>query len=152
MRKYVLDTNIYIAAARDRRFGVELVQFAGSHLPQLYLHAVVVQELMVGAIHDQARRRVEREIVQPFEKRGRIVVPSYRSWKRSGEIVSALLKDRTLTAGGVARSFANDAVLAASCHEEGLIVITRNQADFQRISKIEAVSFAAPWPKTGNVA
>ena len=150
MRKYVLDTNIYIAAARDRKFGAELVQFAGSYVPQLYLHAVVVQELMAGAINAEARRRLEREVIQPFEKRGRIVVPSYKAWKRSGEIVASLIKDRVLTVGGVPRSFANDALLAASCREESMTVVTRNEGDFRRISKVEGVSYSGPWPRRGS--
>ena len=143
---YVLDTNIYIAAARDRAFGAELVQFAGSYLPQLHLHAVVVQELMAGAIHEEARKRLDRELIQPFEKRGRIVVPSYRAWKRSGEIVAALLKKKALTVGGVPRSFSNDALLASSCREEGLTLITRNAIDFRRIATVEQVGFLEPWP------
>jgi predicted nucleic acid-binding protein len=147
VKKFVLDTNIYIAAARDRRFGAELVQFAGSYLPQLYLHAVVVQELMAGAIQEGARRRLERDVIQPFEKRGRIVLPTYRAWKRSGEIVATLVKEKVLTVGGVSRSFWNDAVLAVSCREEGVTVITRNEADFKRISKVERVSYVGPWPQ-----
>jgi predicted nucleic acid-binding protein len=111
---------------------------------------VVVQELMAGAINAEARRRLEREVIQPFEKRGRIVVPSYKAWKRSGEIVASLIKDRVLTVGGVPRSFANDALLAASCREESMTVVTRNEGDFRRISKVEGVSYSGPWPRGGS--
>ncbi|MEX1184862.1 MAG: type II toxin-antitoxin system VapC family toxin [Gemmatimonadota bacterium] len=146
MSKYVLDTNIYIAAARDRVFGAELIEFVASFLPRIHLHAVVVQELVRGAISERARRQLKRDIIGPFEKRGRVIVPSYRAWKTSGEIVSQLVERSMLTAGGVPRSFMNDALLAASCREEGLTLITRNEHDFSRISTVEQISFQAPFP------
>ena len=48
MAKYVLDTNLYIAADRDAGSAEELVGFYRVALPRTYLHAVVVQELMAG--------------------------------------------------------------------------------------------------------
>jgi predicted nucleic acid-binding protein len=146
VRKFVLDTNIYIAAARDSDFGAALVQFARSCLPQMYLHAVVAQELIAGTIHDRAARQLERGIIGPFEKRGRLIVPTYRSWKRSGEIIAKLIRARKLTVGGVPRSFMNDAVLAASCRETGVTIITLNEGDFRRIASVEGVDFEVPWP------
>jgi predicted nucleic acid-binding protein len=147
VKKYVLDTNIYVTAARNASFGTELIQFVGSFLPQLYLHAVVVQELMRGAITTSARKRLEREVVQPFEKRGRVLTPGYGAWKRSGEIIADLVDGRVISAGGVAASFMNDVLLAASCREHGVSVITLNETDFQRIGSVERVEFVGPWPR-----
>jgi predicted nucleic acid-binding protein len=146
--KFVLDTNIYVTASRSPAFGAELVQFASNVLPRIYLHAVVVQELLRGAIHEQARHRLERELILPFEKRGRIIVPSYRAWKRSGEIIAELVERNVLTAGGVSQSFTNDTVLAASCREHGIALITLNESDFARIATVEPIPFHVPWPRT----
>jgi predicted nucleic acid-binding protein len=40
----------------------------------------------------------------------------------------------------------NDALLAASCREAGVVLVTRNLADFQRIAQVEPVRFQEPWP------
>jgi predicted nucleic acid-binding protein len=146
LKKFVLDSNIFITAARNEQFAGELIRFTERFLPQLYLHAVVVQELYTGAINSQARGAVERHIAQPFEKRGRLIVPSYEAWKRSGEIVAALVEKKVLTSGGIPRSFMNDVVLAASCREEGAEIVTLNERDFNRIQQIEKVACSAPWP------
>jgi predicted nucleic acid-binding protein len=148
VKKYVLDTNVYITAARDEEFGAEVAQFVGGFLPQIYLHAVVVQELTRGAINASARRRLDQDVIQPFEKRGRIVVPRYTAWKRSGEVVAELVDRKRVSAGGVLQSFVNDALLAVSCREEGMTLITMNAVDFARIALVEKISFEMPWPRT----
>jgi predicted nucleic acid-binding protein len=147
VRKYVLDTNIFVTATRDNSFGTELSQFVGSFLPQIYLHAVVVQELMRGAITEEAQKKVTREVVQPFEKRGRILTPSYAAWKRSGEVVAELVNARLVTAGGLPGSFMNDVLLATSCRDSGVTLVTLNGADFQRIRRVESVEYVEPWPR-----
>lgn len=146
MRKYVLDSNIFITAARNEQFAGELIRFTERFLPQLYLHAVVVQELYTGAIDAQARGTIERNLARPFEKRGRLIVPSYNAWKRSGEIVAVLVEKKVLTSGGIPKSFMNDVVLAASCREEGAAIVTLNEHDFSRIQQVEKVAYSAPWP------
>ena len=39
MPKYVLDTNVYVAASRDRRAAEALIGFYAANLPATYLHA-----------------------------------------------------------------------------------------------------------------
>jgi predicted nucleic acid-binding protein len=146
LKKYVLDSNIYITAARNSEFAAELIRFSERFLPQLYLHAVTVQELYTGAINYQARKFVGRQIAEPFERRRRLLVPSYQAWKKSGEVIAALVEKRALTAGGVPPSFANDVLLAVSCREAGAVVITLNERDFVRIEEVERVPFTTPWP------
>ena len=146
MTRYVLDTNLYVEAVRDRSAAAGLAQFSSMYLPQIHLHAVVAQELMIGAINASARKQLDRDLVQPFERRGRVIVPGYRAWKRSGEVIAELTELKALSRGGVARSFLNDVLLAVSCREEGFTIITPNTADFARIQKVEAVRYVAPWP------
>ena len=146
MTQFVLDSNLYIEAVRDQAKAAALAEFTIASLTAILLHAVVVQELLAGAVSESARRDVHRDLVQPFERRGRILTPSYHAWRRSGEIVATLIERGELTVGGVPRSFTNDAVLAASCREEGVTLITRNRRDFERIQRLERFRFADPWP------
>ncbi len=147
MKRYVLDTNVFIDAMRDRGKAEELEAFSSAFLPFLHLHAVVAQELLAGAVTPRWRREIEAALIDPFERRGRVVVPSLAAWKRSGEIVSELVARKSLTAGGVPRSFLNDALLAASCREQGLTLVTRNRSDFALIATLEPVDWTEPWPR-----
>ena len=146
MPKYVLDTNLYIAANRDRVAADSLVGFYAANLPATYLHATVAQELMLGALDAAGRRQVREAYLRPFEARGRVIVPSYEAWVRSGELVATLVERGALSPGGFTRSFLNDALLAASCREHGVTLITSNIRDFVQLQQVERFEFAAPWP------
>jgi predicted nucleic acid-binding protein len=146
VRKYVLDTNLYIAADRAEAGAEELIQFYSAFLPFTYLHATVVQELLAGAVDAKRGRRIQEAYVAPFESRGRLVTPSFRTWKRSGEVVATLVRNGSISPGGFARSFLNDVLIAVSCRESGLTLVTRNQADFRRIQQVEHFEFIPPWP------
>ena len=146
MTRYVLDTNLFIEAARDRRKAEELKVFSSAFLPFLQFHSVVAQELLAGAITARWRRELVEAVIGPYARRGRVVVPSFAAWTRSGEIVAELVESKALPAGGVARSFANDALIAASCREEGLMLVTRNRRDLELIARVEAVRWTEPWP------
>jgi predicted nucleic acid-binding protein len=147
VKRYVVDSNLYIEAIRDSRTAPALAEFVVAYAPNLLLHAIVAQELTAGATSTRSRRQLERELLQPFERRGRLVVPTYAAWKRSGEIIAELIARGDLSVGGVPRSFPNDALIAASCREAGVTLITRNRADFDRIRKVEPVGIQAPWPR-----
>ena len=149
MKKYVLDTNLYIAAGRDRAAAAALEAFYVAHLPATYLHAIVAQELLAGTLKPGQRREVRDGYLRPFERRRRVVVPSYEAWARSGELVALLIQRRVLSVGGVSRSFLNDALLAASCRMEGVTLVTANVADFERLRLVETFDFVPPWPTGG---
>ncbi len=146
MTRYVLDTYLFIEAARDRAKAEEVMAFSSAFLPFLYFHAVVAQELLAGARTARWRKQLGELVIGPYLRRGRVVVPSFAAWRRSGEIVAELVVAKVLPAGGVARSFANDALIAASCREEGLTVVTRNAGDFELIARVEPVRWTEPWP------
>jgi predicted nucleic acid-binding protein len=62
--KYVLDTNIFVQADRDQAWAEELVAFYAAFLPATFLHAVVVQELLLGAVDALfSERRVAGRLV-----------------------------------------------------------------------------------------
>lgn len=147
MKRYVLDTNLYIEAARSHTKAEELAAFVSEFLPRIFLHAVVAEELVAGATSSEWRREIERGIIGPFERRGRVVTPTFTAWKRAGAVVADLIERHRLSRGGVSRSFLNDALLATSCRDVGVTIVTGNTADFELIAEVEPVRVSAPWPK-----
>ena len=146
MKRFVLDTNIYVAADRNVINAEELVAFYAAWLPATYLHAVVAQELLLGAVDARRGAAIRAAYVRPFESRGRIVTPSFANWARSGEIVAQLVRDKVISPGGFGRSFLNDVLLAVSCRMFGLTLVTNNLRDFERIRRVEKFDFIPPWP------
>ena len=147
MTKYVLDTNILVHAERDPAWAEQLAAFYLAFLPATFLHAIVVQEVLVAAVSARRGRALYEGYVAPFEERGRVLTPSYSAWRRSGQVVAALIQRRRLSPGGFSRSFLNDVLLAVSCREAGAVLITTNTADFARIRTVERFRFVEPWPK-----
>ena len=146
MRRYVLDTNLYIAATRSDEAADRLKAFCARSLPYLYLHSVVAQELLAGAIDPGLERATQAELIAPFEAVGRVLTPSHHAWKRAGEIMARLVRGKQLSPGGFRKSFLNDCVLAASLREHGFVLVTANIKDFELIRSIEAVDVVPPWP------
>lgn len=147
-RKYLIDTSLYIDAIRDARKAEELEEFSSAFAPLLYMSSVVAKELIVGADpNKRARRRVERALIAPFERVGRVVTPGHRAWKRAGEIVARLSRNMDPIYGEPVRSsFWNDALIAASCAESGLTLVSRNAKDCRRVLSVLPFKFAEPWP------
>lgn len=140
-RRYALDTNIYIRAFRDAEFNAALQVFHTSFAPWERLSAVVVQELRAGAKGTQMRE-LERHIVSPFERRGRVFTPTYAAWKEAGEVLAELIERKLTDWRNVSRAFVNDVLLAASCRETGIVLVTDNVGDFERIARVLRFSFA----------
>lgn len=65
--------------------------------------------------------------------------PGHRSSK-------ARAQRKLMNPGGFKRSFFNDCVLAASCRECGLTLITQNRNDFDLIRKVHPFDYTEPWP------
>lgn len=109
----------------------------------MHLSAVVVQELRAG-VRGRDASRLESSIVEPFERRGRLITPSYSAWKEAGRVLSELIAPARWNT--VTRSFVNDVLLAMSCREAGVVLVTTNLGDFTRIASVRAFEFVAPWP------
>jgi predicted nucleic acid-binding protein len=146
VKRFVLDTNLYIAADRDVAAAEELTTFYAASLPVVYLHAVVAQELLVGAVDARRGVAIRNAYVRPFESRRRVVTPSFAHWARSGEVVAQLVREKAISPGGFGRSFLNDVLLAVSCGASGLTLVTSNLSDFERIRRVERFDFVSPWP------
>jgi len=120
-----------------------LSAFYASHTPFTYLSAVVVQELRSGVRGGDARR-LETGVIAPFERRRRLITPSYAAWKEAGRVLAELIGPKAWK--GVSRSFVNDVLLAVSCRETGTTLVTENLDDFMRIATVRPFAFVRPWP------
>ena len=144
--KYTLDTNLFVDAFRDDAAAAALDAFLRRALAVTFLSSVVVQELRAGARAAKAATALQRGIFAPFERRHRVVAPSAAAFKESGRILAGLaVRDG---ADGVRgnRSLANDTLLAASCRERGLTLVS-NEGDFDRIRPLLAgFRLVRPWP------
>jgi predicted nucleic acid-binding protein len=123
--KYVLDTNLFIDAFRDQSTNIELQGFHEAFAPFEYLSSVVVQELRAGARSGEDLRKLER---------------------KSGDVLARLAQTERLNLGSVTKAFGNDILLALSCREVGMTLVTRNTRDFARIQRVVPFRFVAPWP------
>lgn len=137
--KYALDTSLFIDAFRVEAEEAQLLAFHQRFAPAEYLAAVVVMELRARVRDDLAAARLERHVFRPFEQRGRLFAPSYNAWKDAGAAMADL-------GGGDGRSFCNDVLLAASCREHGVTLVTRNVSDFQRIRSVLRFDYVPAWP------
>lgn len=144
-RRYVVDTNLYIDAIRTESGSEELGAFLAAFTPTVHMSAVVVQELLAGA-RGTAAARLESALVAPFERRGRVLTPSYDAWKEASRVLAQLVVPSAWRS--VTRSFVNDVLLAMSCREAGAVLVTRNLSDCERIAKVKPFDFVAPWPRS----
>jgi predicted nucleic acid-binding protein len=142
-RRYTVDTNLYIDALRTADGSAALIAFHAAFAPFEHLSAVVVQELRAGA-RGQAAAKLENSIVAPFERRGRLITPSHAAWKESGRVLAELVAPNAWSS--VSRSFVNNVLLAMSCRESGMVLVTNNLRDCERIAAIRPFDFVPPWP------
>ena len=144
MPKYALDSNVYISAFRDPSKALELKQFLARTLSFTYFVAPVAQELRAG-VQTRAQLTAFRYLIDPFERRQRLIAPSARGFIEGGRILAELRAKEHWQAP--ASSFVNDVMIAVSCRENGLTLITNNASDFARIRQVlRSFSFVAPWP------
>lgn len=140
-RYFALDTHLYIDAQRTEAGAAALEAFLAARTACVALSAVVTQELRAGASDPSAVESLEKEVLGPLERRGRLIVPTYWAWKEAGRILSSLFGK-----GPAPRSFLNDVLLAMSCRESGVVLVTANLRDFERIAKVKKFDFVPPWP------
>jgi predicted nucleic acid-binding protein len=145
-RKYVLDTNLFIHAFREPRANAELQRFHQAFAPFEYLSVIVAQELRAGIRARGDRQRLERSVLDVYRRRGRLIAPSPQVWEDSGDVLSELGQRDGLDVARVSKAFGNDILLALSCRESGLVLVTDNRRDFDRIARVREFDFVQPWP------
>jgi len=145
-QKYVLDTNLFIQAFRDEAANAELQRFHQLFAPFEYLSAVVAQELRAGVRSSADGRRLARHVLDVYARRGRVVTPSTQAWHDSGDLLAELARREGLEVARLSKAFGNDVLLALSCREAGLVLVTDNRRDFERIHRSAPFSFMDRWP------
>jgi hypothetical protein len=77
--------------------------------------------------------------------------PASRSRRRTagggaGAPLADLVRREGIELTRVSKSFGNDVLLALSCRESGVVLVTANTRDFARIARLAAFDFVAPGP------
>lgn len=146
VRKYVLDTQLFIQGFRDVAANEALQQFHRVFAPFEYLSVIVAQELRAGIQRPQDRRTLERNVLNVFRRANRTITPSADAWHKSGDLLAEMAHTAGLEIARVSKAFANDILLALSCRETGCVLITDNDGDFLRIRRFVEFEFTKPWP------
>jgi predicted nucleic acid-binding protein len=145
--KYALDTNIYIDAFRDPAVEAALLRFLERALPFTFLSAVVVQELAAGARTPARFRTLERSVFEPFVRRRRVFAPMPTAFVRSGRLLAAVAAREGWSAVHENPSLLNDALLAASCRDAGITLVTQD-SDFDQFTPfMKGWRHVRPWPQ-----
>lgn len=145
-RKYILDTNCFIDAARDPAAAAAFEAFSARAAPGLFLSAVVAAELRAGARSARAREALEQRVLGPYLRRGRVLTPSAVGWDALGTTLAALVEREGVDLRQVPRSFVFDVLIAHSCREAGAVLVSGNRSDLERIARVFTFEFAAPYP------
>lgn len=146
LKKYVLDTQIFIRAFRDEAANEALQEFHRVRAPFEYLSAVVAEELRAGIRNRKDLLLLERNVLAAYQREGRVVTPSTSAWFRAGDVLAALRREEGLELERVSKSFSHDILLALSCRESGCVLVTENTRDFERIQRVVDFDFTQPWP------
>ena len=146
MRKYALDTNCYIDASRKPADLAALQEFAAREARGLHVSSIVSAELLAGARSAKDRKVLEDRVLGPFVRHGRILTPSASAWDALARTLVHLREREGLQLAQVSRGFAFDVLLAYSCKEHGVVLVTANERDMVRIRSVFAFDYVAPYP------
>ena len=133
----LFDSSIYITAFRQGEASILEMRRAcrssdDSSAP-LWLSAVVLSELLVGASEKRARQQL-LETEREFLKLNRLLVPGQRDWSLAGQVLAQVGAKYGYDQVGRAR-LTNDALIAMSAARNGFIVLTKNASDFKKIAE-----------------
>lgn len=126
MLKYLLDTNIVIYVIKRRP--IEVLETFNRHAGHLCISAITLSELLHGA---EKSTQVERNLrqVEDFISRLEVLPYGLKAAAHYGEIRADL--ERSGTPIGV-----NDLHIAGHARSEGLILVTNNQKEFDRVKAL----------------
>lgn len=143
---YAIDTDLYIDASRHRAARTTLARFTVRAAFRLYLSAVVSMELRAGARTDEQRDGVDA-LHAAFAERDRLLVPSANAYAQAGRVLADLAEHEGFALAFAPRSFTNDVLIAASCRERDVVLVTANHRDFTAIARhLRGFRFLPAWP------
>ncbi|HVX40698.1 MAG TPA: type II toxin-antitoxin system VapC family toxin [Gemmatimonadaceae bacterium] len=129
-----LDTNVYISALRSRERLLALKRFRLRSGHRMRLSAVVALELRAGAL-TRAHEDAVEELVAPYLARDLVLGPSFECFVQAGRVLSSLAQRERGSLADAPRSFINDVLLAASCRENDVTLVSENARDFKTIQR-----------------
>jgi predicted nucleic acid-binding protein len=147
VRKYVLDTNLYVRAFRSRSGAEEMERYFMEFSPNTYLSSIVLHELLVGAATPGKARQIREDLLGPLIRLGRVITPSHAAWDRAGSALAAMARKESRDMRSIPKSLVHDFLLAASCRESEATLLTDNNRDFRLIRKYLEHEHVAPWPR-----
>jgi predicted nucleic acid-binding protein len=110
-------------------------------LPQgFYMSAVVMEELVAGAIDGSAIRELEKAL-KNYAKAGRLLVPTAEDWFLAGKVIYALQQraksrktgDKPPMLPEMRVRIINDVLIARTSKRVGVTVVTYNIRHFEQI-------------------
>ena len=141
MAKFAPDTNVLVDVLRSPDERAEYQAFLQQALPVTFMSAVVGLEVIAGATSADHVETLERDLLGPFQRRGRLFGPTPEACLAVGRVLC--LAGRTAPPS---RAFLNDLLIAFSCRERGITLLTRN-GDFRRIARlVPGLKVRRPYP------
>jgi tRNA(fMet)-specific endonuclease VapC len=133
MLKYMLDTNIAIYVIKRRP--ADMLDTFNRHAGQMCISAVTLAELLHGA---EKSERKEHNLAQVDDFSSRLVVMDYHTKAAAhyGDIRADL--ERKGTPIGV-----NDLHIAGHARSEGLVLVTNNMREFERVHGLRVENWLA---------
>jgi tRNA(fMet)-specific endonuclease VapC len=136
MLQYMLDTNLCIRVLRDRPAGLR--ERFNAEAAGLSISSIILFELLYGATKS-ARPAHNRNAVESFAARLEVLDFDSEAAAQAGDIRAEL--ERTGNAIG-----AYDVLIAGHARSRGLIVVTGNLREFERVEGLRCQDWEAGQP------
>lgn len=130
---YALDANVYIRALRDRDRLSLLKRFLIRSGMRVRVNAVVALELQASA-RTQSQERAVSDLVESYVARNRVIVPSFEAYRQGGRVLAALAAGERMDTSR-SGSLVNNVMIATSCREAGIKLITENVEHFAAVQR-----------------
>jgi predicted nucleic acid-binding protein len=141
--RFAIDSSVYLAGLRDRDRLLELRGFLARAGFLVLVAGVVALELRAGA-RTPGQARALDDLLQAYARRNRVIGVSFTALWEAGRVLAQLA---TRERRADLSRLTNDAILAASCREAGVVLITDNARDFTALQRhLRGFRFTAPWP------
>lgn len=127
MIRYLLDTNIVIYVIKRRP--IEVLSRFNANATRMAISAITLAELMHGA-EKSSQRDANLAVVEDFCSRLEVLPYGMKAAQHYGAIRAALERDGQTI--GV-----NDLHIAAHARSEGLVLVTNNLREFERVPALE---------------
>lgn len=134
MLKYMLDTNIAIYVIKRRP--IEVLDTFNRHAGQLCISSITLAELLHGA-EKSARPEHNLQQIDNFTSRLEVLDYNNNAAAHYGDIRATL--ERNGTPIGV-----NDLHIAGHARSHGLVLVTNNLREFERIEGLRTENWIAP--------